>query len=154
MIAPALLLFVAALLPLSAHADIHKCQIGGDTLYQEEPCPGARVPMTRGNVMMYEAPDLRELRRVLPPLTSRSRSSNSHRANLERRNERVQAQARGQIVPGMTVGQLYAMLGQPSSKRDTNNINGQSCERWSWVNPRFAERNYYSTTVCGGIVRR
>ncbi|MDI4639179.1 MULTISPECIES: hypothetical protein [Halomonadaceae] len=64
MIAPALLL-CGSLLPLPDHSDIHKCQIGGDTLYQEAR-PGVEVSMTRGNALTYEAPDLHPYAKCSP----------------------------------------------------------------------------------------
>lgn len=160
MIAPALLLFVAILLPLSTYADIHKCQIGGDTLYQEDPCPGARAPMTRGNMLMYEAPDLRELRRAIPstprsqPQQRRPQTSRGFESSLTERNRRVQAQARGELIPGMTKGQVYAMLGEPTYASNFVNSEGERCHNWVWINPRFLDKRRYRAIICDGRVVR
>ncbi|MCK2183857.1 hypothetical protein [Halomonas getboli] len=158
MIAPTLLLFVAVLLPLSAHADIHKCQIGNDTLYQEDACPGVQVPMTRGNAMIYQSPDLRALRRVLPPppqprpQANRSTSSAGYRSSVTERNDRVRAQARGELIPGMTKGQVYAMLGEPDYGSDFVNSDGEKCHNWVWINPRFLDKRRYRAIICNGLV--
>ncbi|GAA0623480.1 hypothetical protein GCM10009016_10450 [Halomonas beimenensis] len=157
MIKPAFLL-VVALLPLSAHAQVYKCEVGDATLYQDTPCPGAQAPITRGAITTYQAPDLRDfptLRRPDPrPSPRPSGSTSSYQADLDARNARVRAQARGELVPGMTKGQVLAMLGQPDSERDHRLSSGKICEYWSWQNPRFLDRHFYSAVICDGKVAR
>jgi hypothetical protein len=43
----ALLLLLAALLPMRAHADIYKCTKAGTVTYQDTPCEGSNVQATR-----------------------------------------------------------------------------------------------------------
>ncbi|MDR5868296.1 hypothetical protein [Halomonas koreensis] len=155
MIKPALLL-AATLLALPAQAQVYKCRIGDATLYQETPCPGASAPLDGGGLTIHEAPDYSgfpDLRRDDARPARRPASSPSHfQSSLTQRNARVRAHARGEIIPGMTKGQVIAMLGEPDYRRRYRRSTGVTCEVLTWHDPRFVEYDHYRANLCDGIV--
>lgn len=154
------LLLAMALLPLSSHAQVYKCEVDGSTAYQDTPCPGGEAFATSGSLTVFEAhapadPPPAQQRRRQPASQSRhSSSTNSYQSELEAKNARTHALAEGRIVEGMTQGQLYMMLGEPDSKRDYTRSNGDICERWFWKDSRFVPKDFYEAITCNGKVAR
>ncbi len=159
------LLLAMALLPLSAHAQVYKCEVDGSTAYQDTPCTDGEVFITRDTLTSLEAqahvrsdpsPARQPIRRPSSQPSqqpsSQSPSTSSYRSELEDRNARVKAGIRGEIVEGMTKGQLYMMLGEPDHERKYTRSDGMRCQYWTWSEPRFVREDIYQATICNGKV--
>ncbi len=156
------LLLAMALLPLSSHAQVYKCEVDGSTAYQDTPCTDGEVFITRDTLTSLEAQahaqadpapapapaPARQPRRQHSSQPRQPSSTSSYRSELEARNARVKAGIRGEIVEGMTKGQLYMMLGEPDHERKYTRSDGKRCEYWSWSEPRFVPKDIYQATIC------
>lgn len=54
--APALLVLGLLCVAAPSHAEVHKCVVGGKTVYQDEPCPGAVQPTGASLTSRIRAP--------------------------------------------------------------------------------------------------
>lgn len=151
-------LFLALLLasPI-AHAEIHRCTLDGQTVYQDSPCGGSAYRRGSG-ISVYQAPPPGSL----PPLRSRPSSQPeqaqqppSQPSTVQRRasrNEQVRARSEGRLAIGMSESTAIQILGHPDNYYQERNVRDR-CKSYYWRNPRFSP-GFHRATICQGEVTR
>ncbi|MFG6137792.1 MULTISPECIES: hypothetical protein [unclassified Halomonas] len=152
MIAPALLLFVAAVLPFSANAQVYKCEVEGDTRYQDRPCTGSDAGSAAS-----EVPDLDNLSTMggdsrRPPVDL-SAIVMEHFANPLKPHLEARASAGGYLLEGMSRHKAIAILGEPNTRRVNLNSDGQGCEMLYWQHPNGTQEAHQALICESRVVR-
>lgn len=149
-------LFALLLASTFAHAEIHRCTIDEQNVYQDSPCGGGAY-RPGGGISVYQAPppgSLPSLRsrpvpqpdQVQQP-SSQSTSSAPRRAS---RNEQVRARADGRLAIGMSEATAIQILGHPDNYRSERLVRDR-CKSYVWRNPRYSP-GFHRAVICNGEV--
>lgn len=160
MIRPTLLIAAILLLPLTAQGQVYKCEVNGQTAFQDVPCGDATQTINRGSISTYQAPPSHRqpLRRSVPQTSQRQQRSRQPQPTVNgqgstvTRNDFVRARADGRLLEGMTESQTISILGYPDNY-DSQRHKRNSCKNFRWHNPRFSRGHHYAL-ICNGVVER
>lgn len=153
------LVALLVLLPLSAHAEIFRCEVNGRTTFQDTPCTtgtSSRVNTNNLTVLPTAPPSSRPQtpsRSATPQTQQRSYSSSSsnYQTTTQRRNAEVQARARGVVIPGMSENQAISVLGRPA-RISSYTFNEALCRRLYWDGSRPFQNGRHTVVICNGEV--
>lgn len=154
-----MLLAALLLLPLAAHAQVYRCDIGGQAHYQSRPCDENSTRILQDNFTTYQSSPNHRQHRSPSPRTQRQQQSNlpkaptlTHVSHTELRNGMARARSRGHLALGMTENHTISILGHPNNWR-SQRFSDKTCKVFYWNNPRFS-RGYHEATLCDGVVVR
>ncbi|WP_425485954.1 DUF4124 domain-containing protein [Halomonas campaniensis] len=161
------LLTAILLLPLTAEAQVYRCEVDGRTTFQDAPCGDGTGSVRRDSLSTYQAPPShqRPLQRSRPPRSSpqsparapqQQRLPNAPEVGYidraDQRNNITRARARGLLAIGMTEAQTIQVLGHPHN-HNTQRFNNKTCKTYFWTNPRFSPGRHVATLCDGEVVR-
>ena len=141
-ISPAATLFLA-LLPLSASAEVFRCQKDGTTVFTDKPCAEgtqAYNPKPLQVVPSVKVPDLSKQfdQRVDKETKQRDQANEAWNKDHEAQNKQDEtirnARIDGKVVSGMSQEQVQSMLGKPQVSSHNENL-GVVREGWTYKNP-------------------
>ena len=159
-----ILLAALLLLPLSAHAQVYRCDIVGQAHYQSRPCDENSTRILQDNLTTYQAPPAHQQQRSPAPRAQRQPQyrelpPNPSNAPTLRHLDRTQlhiriahARSQGYLALGMPESQTISILGHPDNSQ-LQRFSDKTCRVLSWDNAH-SSRGRHQAMICDGIVVR
>ncbi|MFN2348660.1 MAG: DUF4124 domain-containing protein [Thioalkalivibrio sp.] len=140
------LLLIALTVSTTAHAQVYRCEVNGQTVFSQAPCaPDAETiqtaPPRRSTAPRGLRPGERDALRQQSNRVERERARAAEHHEAERERQRIDSALRSrQVVPGMTPDQVRRAWGAPVR---INRTDSQRSYREQWVYEREDDRRNY-----------